>query len=145
MKLKTKSWIYGILGGLILFGFYLILSTLLSSFSHALSQFSYRWYLMLPLVIGFGIQIGLFVYVKNYCKQTGIETASVGAGGGISGIAMVACCSHNLVGLFALIGIAGVALFLTKYQTTFLLIGIAANIFGIIYMLNHLKKMKEGK
>ena len=74
MKLKTKAYVYGILGSLILFGFYLVLLTLLNSFSHAISQFIRIWYLMLPLIIGFGIQIGLFVYTKNYCKKMGVET-----------------------------------------------------------------------
>lgn len=145
MKLKTKSWIYGISGSLILFIFYVVLLTLLNSFSHAISQFINIWYLMLPLIIGFGIQIGLFIYLRGYCKSMGISTTAVGASAGVSGGAMVACCAHHFVEVFALIGIAGASVFFVKYQTTFLVVGIGANILGIIYMRNHIKKMKGGK
>jgi len=100
---------------------------------------------MLPLILGFGIQVGLFVYIKDYHKHLGTEKATLGVSAGVSGGAMIACCTHHFVEIFALIGIAGASIFFVKYQTTFLLIGIGANIFGIIYMLNELNKINHCK
>ncbi len=145
MNLKTKSWIYGTFSVLAMFLFYFVLLSILNSPQHAVSKFLEIWYLMGPLIVGFGIQVGLFVYVKNYCKHVGSDTAVVSTSAGISGGSMIACCTHHFIDVFAILGIAWAASFFVRYQTTFLLIGLAANIFGIFYMWGHLNKMKRGK
>ncbi len=53
---------------------------------------------------------------------------------------MVACCAHHLTEVLPILGLAGLSLFLTRYQIWFLGVGIASNFFGIIYLLYQIKK-----
>ncbi|MBI2100980.1 hypothetical protein HYT53_00020 [Candidatus Woesearchaeota archaeon] len=116
----------------LLLAFYLIVASLLGGVSFALDNFVKLWYWMIPLVVGFGVQIGMFFYVKSemHKKATGTAAASTGA----SATSMVACCAHHIADIAPFLGITALGLFLTKYQSTFLLIGISSNVLGITYM-----------
>ncbi len=107
-----------------------------NSFGHALEQFSEIWYWIVALTAGFGIQLALFSYIKIHIRQelTG-ATAEVAASGGVSTGSMIACCAHYLTNVLPLLGMSAVAVFLTKYQTSFLLLGLMSNITGITFML----------
>ena len=48
---------------------------------------------------------------------------------------MVACCAHHLADVIPVLGIAGLSLFLTEYQKETLIVGVAVNFIGVIYML----------
>jgi len=135
-----KPFIYGILAGLALFLFYILVLTFFQGFNFAILNFKSLWFWIIPLVVGFGTQIGLYTAIKHTAEITG----TVAVSGGITGGSMIACCSHFLLNVIPLIGFSGAALFLAKYQTTFLGIGIAANIFGITLMVKHKRKMKGG-
>ncbi|HIH41074.1 TPA: hypothetical protein HA239_01530 [Candidatus Woesearchaeota archaeon] len=96
---------------------------------------------MLPLILGFGIQIGLYVYVKESFKAiNAAATASVAASGGVSTASMVACCAHHLTDILPLIGLAFLSTVLVKYQTSFILLGVLSNLIGITIMLNTIQK-----
>src|SRR3989338_8479909 len=98
----------------------------------------YIW-LLIPLVLGFGAQIGLFTYLRHLNVFCGITTA---ASGGISSISMILCCSHYLINILPFISLS-FATFLTKYTLYILLFGLAANIIGIEIMLNKIRKIKN--
>jgi hypothetical protein len=53
---------------------------------------------------------------------------------------MVACCAHHLTDVLPLIGLAGAAVFLTAYQSIFLLLGLLSNVVGIVYLLGVLRR-----
>ncbi|MEK6947194.1 MAG: hypothetical protein AABX32_06320 [Nanoarchaeota archaeon] len=127
-----KYILKGLLGSTSLLGFYLIVASLLGGFNFAVENFVQLWYWMIPLVVGFGVQIGLFFYVKDamHAKAAGQAAASTG----ISATSMVACCAHHIADIAPFLGITALGLFLTKYQSTFLLIGVLSNILGITYM-----------
>lgn len=127
-----KYILKGLLGSTSLLGFYLIVASLLGGFNFAAENFVQLWYWMMPLVVGFGVQIGLFFYVKDtmHAKAAGQAAASTG----ISATSMVACCAHHIADIAPFLGITALGLFLTKYQSTFLLIGVLSNILGITYM-----------
>ncbi len=57
--IKHKSVLFGALGSVALFLVYFLILTLLNSADHAFTQFIDLWYYMTPLIVGFGIQIGL--------------------------------------------------------------------------------------
>ena len=97
------------------------------------------WYFIFPLVIGFGIQIGLWQSIKHDALVNG----TVAGTGGISGGSMIACCSHFLFSIIPIAGASGIAVFLTAYQKWFLGFGILANILGIGLMLRHKEHMKR--
>ena len=127
-----KYTLIGLLGSALLLAFYFIVASLLGGVSFALDNFVKLWYWMIPLVVGFGVQIGMFFYVKGemHKKATGTAAASTGA----SATSMVACCAHHIADIAPFLGITAIGLFLTKYQSTFLLIGISSNVLGITYM-----------
>jgi hypothetical protein len=59
----------------------------------------------------------------------------MGASGGTSATAMVACCIHHVTDVLPILGISAAASFLTRYQRPFMLVGLAMNFIGIIVML----------
>ncbi|MFC1491301.1 hypothetical protein ACFLQ0_01775 [Nitrospinota bacterium] len=112
-----------------------------NSFDHALEQFSEIWYWISLLTVGFGIQLGLFTHVKIHVhEKIAGATAEVAASGGISTGSMVACCAHYLTNVLPLLGLSAAAVFLTKYQTSFLLLGVFSNLIGITFMLYFMQK-----
>ena len=116
----------------LLFAFYFIVASLLGGISFAIYNFVQLWYWMIPLVVGFGIQIGMFFYIKNEMHKR--ATASAAASTGASATSMVACCAHHIADIAPFLGITALGFFLTKYQSTFLLMGILSNVLGITYM-----------
>ena len=106
--------------------------------SMAIFQIKKYIWLLVPLVLGFGIQIGLYTYLKHI---SAVCTITSMAGGGVSSISMILCCSHYLVNFLPFISIS-FATFLTQYTFYILLFGIASNIFGILFMLNKIKNVR---
>ena len=140
MESKNNSVLYGLLAGLGLLIFYLSVVSIFQGIEFAFLNLRNLWYLIFPLAIGFGIQIGLYFSIKHTAQLTG----TVAATGTISGGSMIACCSHFLLQIIPLAGISVLSTFLAKYQPWFLVIGIISNIIGIVIMLNHKRKMKGG-
>ena len=124
---NNKSILYGILAGLGLLIFYLTIVSIFQGIDFAFLNLRSLWYLIFPLAIGFGVQIGLFASIKHTAQLTGTVVGT----GTISGGSMIACCSHFLLNVIPIVGASGLALFLTTYQKWFLGIGILSNIFGV--------------
>ena len=139
-KKKSNAVLYGLLAGLGLLLFYLSVVSIFQGIEFAFSNLRSLWYLIFPLAIGFGIQIGLYFSIKHTAELTG----TVAATGTISGGSMIACCSHFLLQIIPLAGVSVLSTFLVKYQRWFLVIGIISNIIGIYIMLKHKRKMKGG-
>jgi len=127
-----KFVLKGLAASALLLAFYFIVASLLGGISFALDNFVKLWYWMIPLVIGFGVQIGMFFYVKDEMHKK--ATAQAAASTGVSATSMVACCAHHIADIAPFLGITALGLFLTKYQSTFLLMGVFSNILGITYM-----------
>ncbi len=111
--------------------------------AHAFEQFLYMWYWVLPLIAGFSLQAGMFVYIRNRMielKARGTSCGALAASGGMSGSAMVACCAHHLTELLPLLGLSAAAIFITRFQSVFLLVGVISNVLGIIYMLKVIQR-----
>lgn len=62
------------------------------------------------------------------------------ATGGVSAGSMVACCAHHVVDILPIIGLSAAALFLAEYQQFFMMLGVAGNLIGIVYMLEMIRK-----
>jgi len=135
---RDNSVLYGTLAGTGLLIFYISVVSIFQGVEFAFLNLRSLWFLVFPLAIGFGTQIGLYASIRH----TAVMTGTVAGTGGISAGSMIACCSHFLLQMIPFLGMSGLALFLTKYQTTFLSIGILSNMVGIIIMLRHKKHMK---
>ncbi len=138
---KDKSILWGIIASLLLLGFFIFITSLFQGIEFAFLNLRKLGYLIFPLVIGFGVQIGLWNSIRHDALVNGTAAGSAG----ISGGAMVACCSHFLINIIPIAGASGIALFLTAYQKWFLGAGILANVLGIGLMLKHKKGMMRNK
>lgn len=124
--------------GLLLF-YALTMRLLAGSWDAGWWQFRQLWYLMVPLAIGFGVQIGLFSYIKSLAKQ-GISKGMMAASSTTSGLGMIACCAHHAVDIAPFLGLSALSLWLTAYQKSLLVVGIISNLIGIIYLAKRLKQ-----
>jgi hypothetical protein len=128
-----------LLGSTFIATFYIGILTWAQGWAYAASQLSRdRWY-VLPIIIGFGIQAALYTILRFRLfipvTSTGHGGALMGASGGTSATAMVACCIHHVTDVLPILGLSAAASFLTRYQRPFMLIGLTMNIIGIIVML----------
>ncbi len=140
----SASFAKGLLGAIALLTFYFVVISVISGWNFAVLQFNQNWYWILSLSIGFGIQMGLFTYLRSLHKAG--STGGVAAiSGGTSAAAMVACRSHYLVNILPIIGIAGIATIIGQYQTGIFIIGLIFNLFGVAYMINKLVAFKRAK
>lgn len=135
-RLRRRASLWGLLAGLSLLGVYVGVLWLANSLEHASAELGRLWFWMLPLLLGFGTQVGLFAYARGATRAPGaVHVHGVAASGGASALSMVACCAHHLADVLPLIGLAGAALFLAAYQDLFLLLGVLSNVVGLVYVL----------
>ncbi|MBI2860217.1 MAG: hypothetical protein HYX91_01765 [Chloroflexi bacterium] len=137
-----KHVLIGIGAALVLLMAYLGIITLAESLKHALDQTADLWYWIAALVAGFGVQAGLFSFIRDGLRRRGAATASVAATGGVSTGSMAACCAHHLTDVLPLFGLSGLTTFLTQYQTLFIVIGVVSNLVGITIMLETIQRQR---
>lgn len=130
------SAVLGVLG-LSLF-YFLLLWAVTGDFSHPITQFQELQPWMSLLIIGFGVQVGLFRLLQKGFRLTSFEKkdtkALASTGTAMSGASMVACCAHHLAEALPILGVSGLALFFTEYQKELLMLGVIANVAGVLYM-----------
>ncbi|HCG62603.1 MAG: hypothetical protein A2Y31_05640 [Spirochaetes bacterium GWC2_52_13] len=136
--MTRKNFITGIAGSILLIFIYFLTVYLSNSRDPGamLWNFSQVWYWILILAGGFGIQLGLYSYVRQYQKGGG---KTVAANSALSTGAMIACCAHNLVGLLPILGLSAAALFVVRFQTPIILIGVFSNLVGITIILSMIR------
>lgn len=144
MILRKKEIVSGIIAALALISIYFITMGIATrSWSATISQFENLWYWILILATGFGIQIALFIHLRdklrNHHQDNKLKTISA-TSTGTSTVAMIACCAHHLTEIFTIIGLSGAAIFLTQYQIPIIIAGVFMNIGGIMYMLRVIHK-----
>jgi hypothetical protein len=137
---------FGLLGALGLTTFYLGIVTLAESWAHALELFRDDAPFVVPIILGFGIQIGLFTYLRRGlrpAKGTGAAGALTGTSGGTSTLGMIACCAHHVTDVLPLVGLSGAAVFLAQYRVLFMVVGLLSNAIGIGALLFTIRKAKK--
>lgn len=139
----VKPVVYGTIASIILLGVYFAVLSLVSGWGFAKDQFSLFWYFIVSLAVGFGIQIGLYTYLKNLIKGGQGSSKVLGVTGTTSTAAMISCCTHYLANLLPILGAAGVVTFVTQYQIQFFWVGLLFNLGGIFYVANRIIKYKR--
>ncbi|PIN91741.1 hypothetical protein COU61_01855 [Candidatus Pacearchaeota archaeon CG10_big_fil_rev_8_21_14_0_10_35_13] len=137
---SNNSVLYGVLAGVSIIIFFLLVVSIFQGFAFAILNLRSLWYWIILLSIGFGVQVGLYTTIRH----TALANSLVSTSGVISGGSMIACCAHYIVNIIPVVGFASFASFLTRYQSWFFVLGIIANIIGIIVMIKHLRMMKGG-
>lgn len=136
---KIAPFIAGFLGSFGLLGFYFLTTGLVTgSWEFPWRQFLVFKFLMGPLVLGFGLQVGLWQYLR--LKKQKVGGTTVVAGGGTAGVSMIACCAHHLAEIVPILGLSALSIFVVKYQVQFLVLGVLTNLVGIFLMVRKIKK-----
>ncbi|OGL87522.1 hypothetical protein A3I40_04290 [Candidatus Uhrbacteria bacterium RIFCSPLOWO2_02_FULL_48_12] len=136
--LVPRSILIGVVASLAIFGLSFGVTSIVSGADFAWRQFSSLWYWMAALIVGFGVEVGLFAFLRGSHKH---PSAGVIAGGGAgSTIAMISCCAHRLVDLLPFLGLTLFAAALVKYQVYLLAASVLFNLVGIIYLISIIRK-----
>ncbi len=130
----TRTTVPAVLASGALLAIYFASLTLVSGWNFTVSQFSEFWVYIVPLAAGFGIQVALYLKLRqvvNRAKDTG---AVVAASGTTSTAAMVSCCAHYLTNVAPVLGASGLVAFATQFQVELFWLGLAFNAAGIAYV-----------
>lgn len=134
-EIISGSIFKGFLGTLLLLALYFTIVTLVSGWDFTKDQFAKFWYFILALSIGFGIQAGLYTYLKNSIRAKKPSAKVLAASGTTSTAAMISCCTHYLANILPILGISGFVTIVAQYQIQLFWVGLAANLGGILYSL----------
>ena len=134
MHAISKATAMGLMATAGLLGFYFLILTLVSDWAFTVEQFvTYRMYIV-SLAIGFGIQIGLYTYLRSAIQSHCSTGKVVAVSGTTSTVAMISCCAHYLVNILPVIGATGLITLVGQYQVEFFWVGLASNAAGILYI-----------
>ena len=143
---NPRAYLLGVLASFGIVGMYLGMNTLTSDWYFARVQFiEYRWWII-SLAIGLGIQVTLYTFFRAHLrgKKKTAANSSMAASGGVSAVAMMACCSHYLATLIPLLGVSFLSATavesLAQYQPYFFLAGLVSCLFGIALMVRMMGK-----
>jgi len=105
---------------------------------HAVELFWQDRWIVIPIMIGFGLQAALYVILKKWLfvpvSIIGPSGQLVGASGSTSTIAMIACYAHHVTDVLPIHGLTAAATFLAQYRLAFMLVGLVLNLIGIAVM-----------
>ena len=137
----------GLMGAALLTGLYFGIVSWAESPGHAVELFWQDRWIVLPIILGFGVQAGLYILLKKRLfvpvASTGPSGPMMGAGGATSTIAMVACCAHHVTDVLPILGLTAAATFLAQYRIAFMLVGLGTTLVGIAVMLIILNKERR--
>jgi len=137
-----RALVAGPLGSLALLLFYLGIISWAQGWDHALSQLQQDLWFIAPITVGFGTQVGLFVYLRRLQAVGGAGVVTTAGSTGVSTGAMLACCAHHLADVLPIVGVSGAAIFLNDMKTPIAALGIVLNAAGITYMLISVRRLR---
>lgn len=139
INMKKQPAITGLLASLGLLTLYWLTMMLLSGTKAAVEQFQALWYLMVPLVMGFGIQVGLYTKLREAVRQK--SQTALAASGTSAGVGMLACCAHHTVDILPVLGLSAAATIIARYQVPLLTVSLFINGIGIVVMWSRVKEV----
>ena len=137
----------GLLGSLFLSIFYFGIVSWAESPSHALELFWEDKFIVIPMILGFGVQVGLYTILKKRLfmpvESIGPSGTLTGVGGGMSVTAMVACCAHHVTDVLPIVGLTAATTFLAEYRYAFMILGLGITATGIVVMIGILLRERR--
>ena len=127
-------------GGMALF-YAAVVGGVSGSLDHLASQVRRDWYLLLPIVTGFGVQVGLMAELRRRRRPSPGAIGASAAGAGASTVGMVACCAHHVADLLPFVGASAAATFLYDFRLPFMLVGLGVNSAGIAIVARRLRRI----
>lgn len=140
--MRKRPVIAGLIAGDALLLLFIALVTAISGWSAVTAQFGRYWYFIVALAAGFGVQVGLYVHLRESIARRASGKV-VAVSGSTSAAAMISCCAHYLVNILPVIGVSGIAAFIGQYQTQLFWVGLAANAAGIAYIARQIRRLKR--
>ncbi len=129
----------GLFGATFLTGLYFSIVSWAENPQHAAELFWEDRWIVLPIVLGFGLQAALYTILKKRLfvpvAHAGPSGKLTGASGGMSTAAMVACCAHHITDVLPILGLTAAAAFLAEYRIAFMVAGLSMTVVGILFML----------
>ncbi|MGE5219775.1 MAG: hypothetical protein ACM3SP_22470 [Chloroflexota bacterium] len=139
----TKAMAVGLGGSAALLSVYFVVLVAVSGWEFTISQFLEFWYFIVSLAAGFGIQIGLYSYLRNAVRSMDMSGKVVAVSGTTSTAAMISCCAHYLTNIAPVLGAAGAIALVAQYQIELFWFGLACNLAGIVYMGNRVVRFSR--
>lgn len=138
--LRPRVLAAGTLAAAALAAFYAAVVGGVGGVGHLGDQVRADWPWLVAILLGFGVQVGLFVELRRRRRLQASMRAAAGTGAGASALGMVACCAHHVADLAPLIGASGAAVFLTGYRVPIMAVGIATNAVGVALAVRQLRR-----
>jgi P-type Cu+ transporter len=135
----------GVLGAICLLAIYFAIVSVVSGWAFAQLQFKQYWFFIVTLAVGFGVQLGLYIYLKNVIKQSKSSKKVLAVSGTTSTVAMISCCAHYAVNFLPIIGAVGIVTVISQYQIQLFWVGLLFNLVGIAYMINKIVQFSKNK
>lgn len=132
MLVKPLTWGTAALA-LMLAVFFGVVS-LVSGWDFTLEQFAKFWRFIIVLALGFGVQVGLYTYLRQLVGLQKMSGKMVAASGTTSTAAMISCCAHYLANILPVLGVTGFITVVAQYQVQLFWLGLAFNLAGILYI-----------
>lgn len=143
-RTSFRPALVGLSASLALLSLYLGLVSLISgSWNHALQLLTEDRWFVVPITLGFGIQAGLFTYLRSLHRTTKMPAAVTGSSAGTSTAAMIACCAHHATDVLPLVGLSGTTIFLAQYKVPFMAIGLLSNVAGIGVLVTTIRRARK--
>jgi Cu+-exporting ATPase len=134
---------YGVGAFGVLLALYFGILTLVSGWSFTLEQFREFWFYIVPLAAGFGLQVALFLKLREVVSRAKEAGAVIAASGTTSTAAMISCCAHYLANVAPVLGATGLVAFAAQFQVELFWVGLAFNAAGIAYVGTKLYKASQ--
>ena len=128
-----------------LLGVYFFILAAVSGWEFTFNQFLEFWYFVVSLAAGFGIQVGLYSYLRNGVRNMDMAGKVVAVSGSTSTAAMISCCAHYLTNILPVVGAAGAIALVAQYQMELFWFGLACTLAGITYMGNRVAKIARAR
>jgi len=134
-------------GSALMAGAYLGFLSWLEGWNYAIFQLGRDRGYVVPIIAAFGLQAALYSVLRFRLyapvKSTRTSGAMMGASGGTSATAMVACCLHHAANVLPILGVSAAAAFLARYQRPFMQISLGMNLIGILIMFVILQRARQ--
>lgn len=145
LRMHPRSIRAGAIAALVLAAFYaVVVAGASGSVDHLRDQVRTDWYLLVPIVAGFAVQVAVIVELRRRHSAHAEAMAASAAGAGASTTGMIACCAHHLADLAPFLGATGAASFLTEWRVTFMLVGVGVNAVAVVIGLRRLHQFPSG-
>ena len=108
--------------------------TLVSGWGFTVNQFAEFWLYVVPLAAGFGLQVALFLRLREVLSRAKQAGAVIAASGTTSTAAMISCCAHYLTNVAPVLGATGLVAFAAQFQMELFWVGLGFNAAGIAYV-----------